>query len=178
MTEVAIAGPYGTVRRAYRGLMQMFHIASVLAILVIALIVSADVIGRGFFNVPLRGTPEIVSNTLVGLVFLQLPFAIMTYSMIRATPLYDKVSRVGQQLIETVTCLIGIGICAALAYGNWGPMWDAIAINAYEGEGALRVPIWPVRIVLVAMSALASVAYLFHLLDAWIIGPSHDTGGH
>ena len=178
MNDIAVPGTYGAIRRVYSNFMLMFHLTSVLAIVVIALVVCADVVGRGMWNEPLRGTPEIVANTVVALVFLQLPFAIMNGAMLRATPLYDRLGRLGQQIIETLTCLIGIGICLAIAYGSWDPMWDAIAIQAYEGEGALRVPIWPVRIVLVVMSAFAALAYLFHLIDAWVVGPSQDSGGH
>lgn len=157
------------------GVARIFHIASVFGLLAIALLVCADVLSRGLFNAPVPGTAEMVANTLVGLVFLQLPFAVLSNGMIRATVVYDAAGDRGRLLIETVTCLLGIGICGAIAYGGWGPMMEAIEIGAYEGEGALRVPVWPVRIVLVAMAALAAVAYLAMLVNAWRRGAPKDS---
>jgi TRAP-type C4-dicarboxylate transport system permease small subunit len=157
----------GAGHRGLEWVARVFHIISVFGLLAIALLVCADVLSRGLFNRPVPGTAEMVANTLVGLLFLQLPFAVLSNSMIRATVVYDAVGNRGRLAIETVTCLLGIGICGAIAYGGWGPMLAAIEIGAYEGEGALRVPIWPVRIILVVMSALAALAYLAMLVNAW-----------
>lgn len=171
----ASGGPVDAAHRGLEGFTRLFHIVSVFGLFAIALLVCADVVSRGLFNQPVPGTAEMVANTLVGLVFLQLPFAVLSNGMIRATPVYDSVNDRGRLAIETVTCLLGIFICGAIAYGGWRPMLEAIEMNAYEGEGALRVPVWPVRIVLVCMSALAALAYLAMLVNAWRKGAPKDS---
>jgi TRAP-type C4-dicarboxylate transport system permease small subunit len=55
--------------------------AATLAFL-ICFLVCADVIGRVAFNSPLKGTPEIVSFSIVIICFLQAPFAIRSGGMI------------------------------------------------------------------------------------------------
>jgi TRAP-type C4-dicarboxylate transport system permease small subunit len=164
-----------TVHRGLVSFARVFHLISVFGLLAIALLVCADVVSRGLFNQPVPGTAEMVANTLVALVFLQLPFAVLSNGMIRATVVYDATSDRGRLAIETFTCLLGIFICGAIAYGGWRPMLEAIEMGAYEGEGAFRVPVWPVRIVLVAMSALASVAYFAMLVNAWRKGAPKDS---
>jgi hypothetical protein len=58
--------------------------------------------------------------------------------------------------------------------------WD---IGEYEGEGALRVPTYPVRIAIVLLSALAAINYLVLLLNELgliaseeLPAPAHDVG--
>ena len=48
----------------------------------------------------------------------------------------------------------------AIAYASWVPMLNAWEISEYSGEGALRVPTYPVRSVVVAMSLLAAICYV------------------
>jgi len=177
IAKVAGGGAIGAAHRGLETVARGFHIISVFGLLTIALLVCADVLSRGLFNMPVPGTVEMVANTLVALVFLQLPFAVLSNGMIRATVLYDATGDRGRLAIETLTCLLGIGICGAIAYGGWVPMLDAIEIGAYEGEGALRVPVWPVRIVLVVMSAVAALAYLAMLLSAWRNGAPRENVG-
>jgi TRAP-type C4-dicarboxylate transport system permease small subunit len=100
---------------------------------------------------------------------------VLSNGMIRATVVYDAANDRGRLAIETLTCLLGMGICGAIAYGGWGPMIEAVEMGAYEGEGALRVPVWPVRIILVGMSALAAVAYFAMLVNAWRHGAPKDS---
>ena len=168
-------GAVDTAHRGLEGIARMFHIVSVFGLLAIALLVCADVVARGLFNQPVPGTAEMVANTLVGLVFLQLPFAVLSNGMIRATVVYDAANDAGRLAIETITCLLGIGICGAIAYDGWSPMMEAIEMGAYEGEGAMRVPVWPVRIILVGMSAIAAVAYFAMLVNAWRNGAPKDS---
>ena len=34
-----------------------------------------------------------------------------------------------------------------IVWGSYEPMLHAVASGEYEGEGALRVPVWPARLV-------------------------------
>ena len=44
----------------------------------------ADIIGRGAFDAPINGTPELVTASIVIIVFLQAGYAIRSRSMLRA----------------------------------------------------------------------------------------------
>ena len=58
-------------------------IAAVLGFL-LSFVVVADVIGRVAFNSPLKGTPEMVSISIVMICFLQAGYAIRSGGMINA----------------------------------------------------------------------------------------------
>jgi TRAP-type mannitol/chloroaromatic compound transport system permease small subunit len=50
---------------------------------------------------------------------------------------------------------------------TWPSFLDAWRIGEYEGEGALRVPTWPVRGLVLVMSAFGAVAYLMMIVLDW-----------
>ena len=47
-------------------------------------------------------------------------------------------------------------------WGSYEPMLHAWISGEYEGEGALRVPVWPARVVVVIGSFLVVVSYGLH----------------
>ena len=68
---------------------QTTHIVSAFWVLVLAMIIFVDVLGRHFFSHTLLGATEIIRNSVVSITFLQLPLAIYRGGMIRSTILYD-----------------------------------------------------------------------------------------
>jgi TRAP-type C4-dicarboxylate transport system permease small subunit len=163
------------IRNVFHRVAHLFNTVAILVIFALALLVFFDVLGRFLFGQPIRGTHEIVANLVVGFFFLQLPFGIFTGSMVRATVLLNALAPIGRRVANSVNALIGIIVFAVLAYATWSPLKQAIEVGAYEGEGVLRVPQWPVLLTIVLMGALAAVSYLFLLIDA-LVG-SHDRPG-
>ena len=58
----------------------------------IALLILCVVTGREFFGTPIYGTNEIVSNSVLSILFLQLPLSILSRSALRTTIFYGVVS--------------------------------------------------------------------------------------
>jgi TRAP-type C4-dicarboxylate transport system permease small subunit len=124
---------------------------------------------------PLTGTAEIVANSIVAIAFLQIPFAIRTYGMLRTTVVMEKLGTGGRRIFNVVTYIVGVVVFATIAWASWDSMVFAWSIGEYEGEGALRVPTYPVRAILVAMSAVASLAYLLLCVrELRGEGPAHE----
>ncbi|MGE4657521.1 MAG: TRAP transporter small permease [Gammaproteobacteria bacterium] len=139
------------------------HIVSVFWVLVLAIIIFIDVSGRFLFNAPLLGAPEIIKNSVVSITFLQLPLAIYLGGMIRTTLAYDRVSPTGQRYLRSLANILGFLFFLFTAFSSWGPAVEAWQIGEYEGEGALRVPTYPVRFLVAATAAFTAIVY-FHLL--------------
>ena len=59
--------------------------------------------------------------------------------------------------------ICGLLFFLGTAWSSIGPSIEAIAVSEYEGEGALRVPTYPVRFLIIAASLFAAYVYL-HLL--------------
>lgn len=126
-----------------------------------------DVIGRTIFSTPFPGAIEIIKNSVVSITFLQIPLAIYSDRMLHTTLLYGAVGAGLQKLMRSMAGLLGCVFFLALAYSSWTPSIEALAVGEYEGEGALRVPTYPVRFLVVLTSILSALIYLYLLVLDW-----------
>jgi TRAP-type C4-dicarboxylate transport system permease small subunit len=148
-------------------LARSIHLVSAFWTLGLALLIFLDVAGRGILANPIPGTKEIMQNSVVAITFLQLPLAIYTGSMLRTSIFADAVPSSVRRLLRTFTALLGIAFFIGIVLSTWQPFLDAWRIGEYEGEGALRVPTWPVRGVVLVMSAFGAIAYLTMIVLDW-----------
>lgn len=153
----------GAMIRLARGI----HLVSAFWTLGLAILIFADVAGRRFFLSPLPGTKEIVQNSIVAIAFLQLPLAIYTGSMLRTSIFANAVSPRVRRFLRIFAALLGIAFLVGVVIGTWQPFLDAWRIGEYEGEGALRVPTWPVRGLVLVMAAFGAVAYFTMMALDW-----------
>jgi TRAP-type C4-dicarboxylate transport system permease small subunit len=135
----------------------------------LSFIVVADVIGRVGWNSPLKGTPEMVSTTIVMICFLQAGYAVRSGGMINADFLLTRLPPRAQSWVMAVGALLGVAFFALVCWGAIDPALHAWSSNEFEGEGALRVPSWPARFIVVMGAALAALSYALlageHLAD-------------
>ncbi|SMY08047.1 TRAP transporter small permease [Flavimaricola marinus] len=146
---------------------RVLHIVSAVWTLGLAFLVGADVLGRILFSSPIPGTKEILQNSVVTITFLQLPLAIYSGSMLRTSILSDALPPVLRRLLRTFAALLGCALFLALLWGTWPSFMDAYRIGEYEGEGSLRVPTWPVRGAIAAMSVFGMLAYAWMIVLDW-----------
>ena len=135
--------------------------------LALALLIFGDVMGRTMFSAPIPGTKEILQNSVVSIAFLQLPLAIYSGSMLRTSVFADAVPPFMRRLLRTFGALLGLAVFIGLVWSTFPSFIDAYRIGEYEGEGALRVPTWPVRGAVLVMSVFVSLAYLQMILLDW-----------
>ena len=64
-----------------------------------------------------------------------------------------------QLYLRSLANILGILIFLLTALSSWGPAVEAWQISEYEGEGALRVPTYPVRILVAATAAFTALVY-------------------
>lgn len=124
----------------------------------LAFYILVDVVGR-FFGFPLRGTHEVVKNSIVMIAFMQAAYCVMSRSMLRADFLMHMIGGKPEQIINSAGYILGAIFFAALFWGTKDPAIHAIVTGEFEGEGALRVPTWPARVVVLLISALLVVNY-------------------
>ena len=146
---------------------RLLHIFSAFWTLALAFLIFGDVVGRILFSSPIPGTKELLQNSVVTITFLQIPLAIYSGSMLRPTILSDAVPPTMRRLLRTVASLLGLILFLALIWGTWPSFMDAYRIGEYEGEGSLRVPTWPVRGAIAAMSAFGAFAYAHMIWLDW-----------
>jgi len=135
---------------------------------VLTFIIIADIIGRGAFNDPLNGVREIVANSIVMIVFLQAGYAIRSRSMLRADFLVGILPTWARQPALVFGYLLGAAFFITIFLGGWDLAISSWVRGEFEGEGALRVPSWPTRFMILIGSALAAINYLvLAYLDAF-----------
>ncbi|MCC2098887.1 MAG: TRAP transporter small permease [Hyphomicrobiales bacterium] len=143
------------------------HLLSAMWVILLAVMIFIDVMGRALFSAPFQGTTEILKNSVVSIAFLQVPYAIFLGSMLRTEILAEVIGPVPRRILRTIGALLGIMLFIGLVYSSWTPMWDAYAIGEYEGEGAMRVPTWPVRFLIFVTAAYAAIAYAIMIYLDW-----------
>lgn len=131
-----------------------------------------DVVLRNL-NMPIEGTSEIVTNSIVTIVFLQIGYCVHVRGMIRADFLLAVLGPVTQRTINIIGYLLGIAFFLAVLYGTWTPAIEAWTTGEFEGEGAVHVPTWPSRFAIILGCGLAAVNYLL-LLWIEIVDPPED----
>jgi TRAP-type C4-dicarboxylate transport system permease small subunit len=142
----------------------LLALAALLAFL-LCFLVCADVIGRVAFNSPVKGTPEIVSLAIVIICFLQAAFAIRSGGMIWVDAVIRRATPRTQRVAEIAGALLGVAFFGLICWGSIEPAVYSWTSNEFEGEGALRVPAWPARFVVVLGTFLAACNYVLIVAD-------------
>lgn len=153
------------LRRLNDRITQAFLVLAALLAFLLCFLVVADVIGRGAFNRPVQGTTEIVSLSIVVICFLQAGFAIRSGGMLHVDMFVSKGSPRMQSTMACIAAFAGLLFFAVICYGSLDGAAHAWQSNEFEGEGALRVPVWPARFIVVLGSFLACMSYLLMLLQ-------------
>jgi len=148
-------------------LSRAIHLISALWTLGLAVLIFLDVAGRSLLTHPIPGTKEIIQNSVVAITFLQLPLAIYSGSMLRTTVFADAVPAPIRRLLRTLGYLLGVALFVGLVLSTYEPFLDAYRIGEYEGEGALRVPTWPLRGLILLTSLFGIFAYLSMIYYDW-----------
>lgn len=146
---------------------RLLHIFSAFWTLALALLIFVDVIALNVFATGIPGAKEILQNSVVTITFLQIPLAIYSGSMLRTTLLVDAMPAIVRRLMRTVACLLGLALFLGIVWGTWPAFEQGYRIGEYEGEGSLRVPVWPVRGAVGLMSVFAVVAYGWMIWLDW-----------
>jgi len=123
-------------------------------------LILADVVGRTLLNTPLHGTIEIVANSIVMIVFLQAGYAIRSHSMLRTEVLLNVLGPNARRVALGFADILGIAFFLIILLGGFDPAIRSFVNGEFEGEGALRVPVWPTRFTIVIGSALAILNYM------------------
>ena len=122
----------------------------------ITVLILYDVVGREFFSAPFHGTNEIVSNSVLSILMLQLPLTIVNRSSLRTTILYGKMGPRGQGITEAISYLLAGLVFLGIAFGSWENMIEAWDILEQEGSGVVEIPVYPIRTLVVIIGFIGA----------------------
>jgi TRAP-type C4-dicarboxylate transport system permease small subunit len=102
---------------------------------------------------------EIVISSIVMIVYLQLGYAIRSHSMLRSDTLLLAMPLVLRRIVLAAGYALGAALFLMILRGTISPAVHAWTTSEFWGEGALRVPVWPTRFMILVGCALAIVNY-------------------
>lgn len=153
-----------SLRHVIDQLTNVLNVAGTLLIVAIMLLVNADVIGRVAFNSPVSGVPEIVSMSIVAIVFLQVAQAFRKGRLTRSEAVMGMLDKRAPRLrtaLELVFSLAAIALIWQLFWASQPLFLKAWTRNTYEGTvGDFTAPIWPVKLIIL----IGCVALLIQLV--------------
>ena len=135
-----------------------------LVVLGLVVVVNFDVVARGVFNTPFRGTVEVVQFSMVLIVFLQLPDVVRSGRLTRSdgllTILANQQSRFGD-ILKRLIDLLSATLMVLVAVTMWPEFTEAWETNDYFGTpGIFTAPWWPVKLVIFLSAVLCSLLWL------------------
>ncbi|MEL7115491.1 MAG: TRAP transporter small permease [Pseudomonadota bacterium] len=137
-------------------------------VLGLVLIVNYDVVARGLFNAPFRGTYEVVQFSMVLIVFLQLPDVVRVDRLTRSDGFlvvlghrYPKAADFLRGVINTISAVLMTLIAIAI-FPEFLKMWASQ--DFFGVPGIFTAPWWPVKLTIFLSASLAALIFLIKIL--------------
>lgn len=151
-------------------LIGVMNAAGTVWIIGLMVLINADILGRGALNAPIAGTPELVSFSIVGIVFLQLAHTLRSGAMTRSDVLLNLLQRRAPRFRRGLLALFhlaGALLMFVIAWKYWPSVahaWTSPERNFMGNPGFFTIPLWPLY-VLVFLGIVATAVQF--LLMAW-----------
>lgn len=151
MSQTARAEPLAL--RALDALTQGLNVIGSVLILLLMVLVGVDVLGRNLAGAPVAGVPEMVTLSIVAIVFLQIPAALRAGRMTRSDALLQTLAKRRSGLsraLETLFDLAGMAVISIIVYASWPMLLRAWTRSDFIGAvGSFTAPTWPVKAMLI-----------------------------
>ncbi|MEP3346353.1 MAG: TRAP transporter small permease [Litoreibacter sp.] len=159
------------------------NVAGTITVLGLVTILNVDVIARGVFSAPIKGTYEIVQMSVVFIVFLQLADVVRVDRLTRSDGFLNilhisrpKLTANLRRIINAISAIF-MGLIAYIMFPEFLHMWETQ--DFFGVPGVFTAPWWPVKLVIAAGCALSCVIFLLKVITAQdrpqlIRAPEHD----
>lgn len=145
------------------------NILGTLLIVGLVLIICTDVLGRNIFGTPLPGVPEMITLSIVAIVFLQVPQTLKSGRLTRSDglilTLHKRLPRVAAAM-EILFDLLGFLVIATILYAHWPILMKSISRNEFVGAvGNFTMPTWPAKLMILIGGTLLALQFLSRVLQ-------------
>ena len=133
-------------------------------LMLMMLAVVCDIVGRFLFNSPIAGTTEMVTLSVVAVLYLQLSYTLRSGAMTRSdaliTRLIERKPRAGY-LLNVVFYLAGVVLMSAIVYIAWPKWLGTYESGFYVGVvGVFTFPDWPRLLIVFVGCTLTGLQFL------------------
>jgi hypothetical protein len=168
-----------TPNQIFGWVVDAMNAAGSLLILLIALIICIDVAYRNIVGEAIPGVTEVLSFSVVMIVFLQATSALRSGKFVRAdmliTPLISWKPRIGYSLLMLFD-LLGAVVMLIIFYGSLPLMMRAWSQGLFFGiPGVFTAPEWPIRVAVVAGCFMLAIQFLIDAYKGFRLASSGGT---
>ena len=136
-------------------------------IVALMLLVGFDVAGRNLFGAPVSGVPEIVTLSIVAIVFLQIPQALKEGRVTSSEAVMSVLNRKSPataRVLETIFDLLGVLVIAIIVWTTWPLLVRAWVRSDFIGAiGEFTAPTWPVKLTIVVGGTVLILQFLIRI---------------
>ena len=155
-------------RRALDRIAMAANVCGTLVVLALVVIVNTDVVARGVFSAPFRGSVEVVQFSMVLIVFLQLPDVVRVDRLTRSdgllTVMANRRPAAACWLSKMINAISAV-LMALIAYAIWPEFVDAFETGDYFGTpGVFTAPWWPVKLAIFFSAVLCCMIWIGKVL--------------
>ena len=154
-----------------------------LVVLALVVVLNVDVIARGVYSAPLKGTYELVQFSVVLIVFLQLADVVRVDRLTRSDGflnlMHNRHPTLTTNLRRIINALSAIfmGLIAYITFPELLHMWDTQ--DFFGVPGLFTLPWWPVKLVISVGTALSCLILVLKVVTAQdrpqlVCAPEHD----
>lgn len=126
--------------------------------------ICADIVARNILGSSLPLVSELSAITLVMIVFLQLGTAVRHGRLARIEFISGWLARVAPRFASLLACfwnMLGIAVCAAIAWSTWRIFARDLAASEFIGvTGMMTMPVWPFRLLILVGVGIAALQFL------------------
>lgn len=160
--------PEPLIMRGFYALADGMNAAGTIWIFLLMLLIVADIGGRVLFNAPIPGVTELVSLSIVGIVFLQIASTLRVGRLTRSDAALARWRQTRPALakaVELTSFGLGAALLAILAHASWPAFLRAWDHSEYVGAiGYFTAPTWPIRFVVFFGSVMLALQFLIEFV--------------
>jgi TRAP-type mannitol/chloroaromatic compound transport system permease small subunit len=138
-------------------------------VFILLILINLDIFKRFLLNAPIRGVPEMVSISIVGLVFMQLAHTLKQGRLTRAETFLNWLKAryfKAAVCLEALFHLVGAALFIVIFAGSLPLFIRAWSIKEYVGaQGDFMIPVWPVKLIILVGSLAVVLQFLILALD-------------
>ena len=145
-------------------LIKAMNALGTLWIFALVVLLNTDVLGRNFFGRPLLGVPEILSISIVGIVFLQLAECLNSGKLTRSDVLMTRMegwTSGGASFAQALSHAAGLLLILAIIGPAYFNFLESYEMGDYIGAlGSFRSPMWPIKLIVFFGFAVTAICLL------------------
>lgn len=134
-----------------------------LLIMGLMLLVCAEVLGRGLFNHPVRGSIDIIEQLMVALVTLGIAYTQSHFGNVRMTLLSDRCNGRKKWMNEVFALGVALFVVVVLTKGSWLNLMRSWNNGGDTPE--IGIPLWPGIAIVTGALALLALRLSLQLLE-------------